>query len=152
MGEIVVQIASGEPPPASSEEIEQWARTALEGHEGGVTIRLVSEAEIHDLNRRYLGRDRPTNVLSFPTFLPPDLPEEPWLGDVVIGLPVVEREAQELGKPFHEHLAHMVIHGILHLRGYDHEDPSKPEEAEVMRQKERELMERLGFSDPYSEV
>lgn len=150
MGKVSVQLAAGEPPPVPPEEIERWVQVALEGEEAEVTVRLVDEEEISELNRRYCKKDAPTNVLSFSAELPPW--EEPYLGDVVICLPVVKREAEALGKSFAEHLAHMVVHGLLHLRGYDHVPPTPPEEAEAMRKKEGELMERLGFANPYFSV
>ncbi len=152
MGDIAIQLASEEPPPVSLQEIERWVRTALEGSQGAVTVRLVDEEESRALNRRYRDQDRPTNVLSFPAELPPELAkEEPLLGDVIICLPLVRREAEALQKSFAEHLAHLVVHGILHLRGYDHEPPAPPEMAEAMRRKEGELLLRLGFTDPYTE-
>jgi probable rRNA maturation factor len=105
-----------------------------------VTVRLVDEAESRELNHTYRGKDKPTNVLSFPFEAPPGL-ELPLLGDLVICRQVVEAEAVEQGKPLMAHWAHMVVHGSLHLLGYDH---IEDEEAEEMEQLERDIMqERL---------
>lgn len=113
--------------------------------EAEVTIRLVDEAESHDLNLTYRGKDKSTNVLSFPFEAPPGI-ELPLLGDLIICRQVVEREALEQDKPLEAHWAHMVIHGSLHLLGYDHIDDGEAEEMEGL---ETEIMLALGFSDPY---
>ncbi|EAA5905018.1 rRNA maturation RNase YbeY [Salmonella enterica] len=113
--------------------------------EAEVTIRLVDEAESHDLNLTYRGKDKPTNVLSFPFEAPPGI-EMPLLGDLIICRQVVEQEAQEQGKPLEAHWAHMVVHGSLHLLGYDHIDD---DEAEEMESLETEIMLAMGYEDPY---
>lgn len=113
--------------------------------ESEVTIRLVDEAESHNLNLTYRGKDKSTNVLSFPFEAPPGI-ELPLLGDLIICRQVVEREAQEQGKPTDAHWAHMVIHGSLHLLGYDHIEDNEAEEMESI---ETEIMLALGFADPY---
>ena len=110
-----------------------------------MTVRIVDEAESHELNLNYRGKDRPTNVLSFP-FECPDEVELPLLGDLVICRQVVEREAQEQDKPVMAHWAHMVVHGSLHLLGYDH---IEDDEAEEMESLEAQIMTGLGFADPY---
>ena len=104
----------------TAEQIEQWATAAVQpqSDEVEMTVRIVDEAESHALNLNYRGKDRPTNVLSFP-FECPDEVELPLLGDLVICRQVVEREAQEQDKPVMAHWAHMVVHGSLHLLGYD---------------------------------
>ncbi|EOI3456667.1 rRNA maturation RNase YbeY [Cronobacter turicensis] len=113
--------------------------------ESEVTVRLVDEAESHDLNLTYRGMDKPTNVLSFPFEAPPGI-EMPLLGDLSICRQVVEREAREQEKPLAAHWAHMVVHGSLHLLGYDH---IEDDEAEEMEGIETEIMLALGFDDPY---
>lgn len=113
--------------------------------ESEVTIRLVDEAESHELNLTYRGKDKPTNVLSFPFEAPPGM-ELPLLGDLVICRQVVEQEAAEQGKSPEAHWAHMVVHGTLHLLGYDH---IEDEEAEEMESLETEIMLALGYPDPY---
>ncbi|MGP1627376.1 MAG: rRNA maturation RNase YbeY [Aggregatibacter segnis] len=150
MGKMIIdlQIAceqeSGLP---TAEQIEQWATAAVQpqSDEVEMTVRIVDEAESHALNLNYRGKDRPTNVLSFP-FECPDEVELPLLGDLVICRQVVEREAQEQDKPVMAHWAHMVVHGSLHLLGYDH---IEDDEAEEMESLETQIMTGLGFADPY---
>ena len=150
MGKMIIdlQIAceqeSGLP---TAEQIEQWATAAVQpqSNEVEMTVRIVDEAESHVLNLNYRGKDRPTNVLSFP-FECPDEVELPLLGDLVICRQVVEREAQEQDKPVMAHWAHMVVHGSLHLLGYDH---IEDDEAEEMESLETQIMTELGFADPY---
>ena len=131
----------------TEEQIVQWATAAVqpEGDEVEMTVRIVDEAESHELNLTYRGKDRPTNVLSFP-FECPDEVELPLLGDLVICRQVVEREAAEQDKPLMAHWAHMVVHGSLHLLGYDH---IEDDEAEEMESLEAQIMQGLGFDDPY---
>ena len=131
----------------TAEQIEQWATAAVQpqSDEVEMTVRIVDEAESHELNLNYRGKDRPTNVLSFP-FECPDEVELPLLGDLVICRQVVEREAQEQDKPVVAHWAHMVVHGCLHLLGYDH---IEDDEAEEMESLETQIMTGLGFVDPY---
>ena len=113
--------------------------------ESEVTVRLVDEAESHELNLTYRGKDKPTNVLSFPFEAPPGI-ELPLLGDLIICRQVVEQEAAEQGKSVEAHWAHMVVHGSLHLLGYDH---IEDDEAEEMESLETEIMLALGYEDPY---
>lgn len=131
----------------TAEQIEQWATAAVQpqSDEVEMTVRIVDEAESHELNLNYRGKDRPTNVLSFP-FECPDEVELPLLGDLVICRQVVEREAQEQEKPLMAHWAHMVVHGSLHLLGYDH---IEDDEAEEMESLETQIMTGLDFADPY---
>lgn len=131
----------------TEEQIVQWATGAVqpEGNEVEMTVRIVDEAESHELNLTYRGKDRPTNVLSFP-FECPDEVELPLLGDLVICRQVVELEASEQEKPLMAHWAHMVVHGSLHLLGYDH---IEDDEAEEMESLETQIMQGLGFADPY---
>ena len=131
----------------TEEQIVQWATAAVqpEGDEVEMTVRIVDEAESHDLNLTYRGKDRPTNVLSFP-FECPDEVELPLLGDLVICRQVVEREAAEQDKPLMAHWAHMIVHGSLHLLGYDHIEDNEAEEMESL---ETQIMQGLGFDDPY---
>jgi probable rRNA maturation factor len=109
-------------------------------------VRIVGPAESRGLNQRYRGKDRPTNVLSFPSS-----PEERTLtralGDLVICAAVVTREAREQCKPLAAHWAHMVVHGTLHLLGFDHE---RERDARRMEGRERALLARLGLGDPYA--
>ncbi len=127
---------------------ERWVRAALLKPRDGLeqTVRIVDEAESRQLNRDYRGRDKPTNVLSFPAELPEDLLGYPCLGDLVICAPVVAAEAREQGKPVQAHWAHMVVHGMLHLQGHDHQTA---EEAEAMESLEIEILHALGHTNPY---
>ena len=134
----------------TEEQLTLWASTALKGRtdfeEPELTIRLTDEEESQALNREYRGKDKPTNVLSFPFEMPPGIPLE-LLGDLIICVGVVEQEAQEQAKTTEAHWAHMVIHGCLHLLGYDH---IKDDEAEEMEALERDLLASLGYPDPYA--
>ncbi|WP_282111099.1 rRNA maturation RNase YbeY [Shewanella algicola] len=131
-------------------EFETWVRTAIGQTmpEVELTIRVVEIAESQQLNSTYRGKDKPTNVLSFPFEAPREV-ELPLLGDLVICAKVVEQEATEQNKPLNAHWAHMVIHGCLHLLGYDH---IIDEEADEMESLETQLVEGLGFTDPYKEA
>ena len=129
------------------EQIEQWATAAVQPESDDVemTVRIVDEAESQALNRTYRAKDRPTNVLSFPFECPTEV-SLPLLGDLVICRQVVEYEAAEQEKPLMAHWAHMVVHGSLHLLGYDHIDDTEAEEMESL---ETKIMQGLGFVDPY---
>ncbi|TDJ68173.1 MAG: rRNA maturation RNase YbeY [Proteobacteria bacterium] len=128
--------------------IAHWAQAALQGHERYVEVgvRIVDESEIIELNQRFRKKAEPTNVLSFPFEDPPGTQTD-VLGDVVVCAPIVSSQAQTEGKPLSAHWAHMVVHGIMHLRGYDHETP---EEANAMEHMETRILEGLGFPDPYA--
>ena len=141
-----LQIITESTPLPSHEELEIWFTAALPNKKQNseITIRIVDLEESQQLNSTYRGKDKPTNVLSFPA----DLPEElniPLLGDLVICAEVVKREAEEQQKELNAHWAHMVIHGTLHLLGYDHEDD---DEAEEMESLEISLLAAIGFADP----
>lgn len=128
------------------QQLRLWARTGFLGEEESeVTLRIVSPGESTQLNHRYRGKDKPTNVLSFPFEAPPGL-SLPLLGDLVICAGVVETEAREQHKPLAAHWAHMVIHGMLHLQGYDH---IHTQEATTMEALEVKLLAGLGLPDPY---
>lgn len=126
-------------------QFHRWATAALQGRHAELGIRVVDEDEGRRLNLRYRGRDKPTNVLSFPADLPPGV-DLPLLGDLVICAPVVIREAGEQNKDVTAHWAHLTVHGVLHLLGYDHETSV---EAGLMEEQERRVLAGLGFSDPY---
>ncbi|MBB3046946.1 putative rRNA maturation factor [Litorivivens lipolytica] len=142
-----LQNASSVSAPPSLADFERWVGAALHGRrdEAEVSIRLVDEDEGAQLNAQYRQKDYATNVLSFPADLPPEL-GLPLLGDLVICAGVVQREAIEQGKPEIAHWAHMVIHGTLHLIGYDHIDDA---DAEVMEGLEIGILETLEFPNPY---
>lgn len=128
-------------------ELQRWVATAVgeRRRDAEVSIRIVGEAEGAELNRAWRGRSGATNVLSFPAEFPPEL-SLPLLGDLVICAPVIEREAAEQGKALTAHWAHIVVHGTLHLLGYDHVEERDALEMEAL---ERELLGALDVSDPY---
>ncbi len=132
-------------PPES--DFRAWAAAALAGRrpDAELCVRLVDEAEGRSLNHAYRGRDKATNVLSFPAELPEGV-DSPLLGDLAICVPVVLDEAARQGKQVRAHFAHLTVHGVLHLLGHDHQNDS---EAEAMEAAETAVMARLGFPDPY---
>ena len=121
--------------------LRRWARAAL-AREAEVTVRYVAEAEGRKLNREFRGKDYATNVLTF------IYAAKPLAGDVVICAPVVVREAREQGKDVRAHHAHLLVHGLLHLQGMDHE---AAREAQKMEARERAILRGLGFPDPYAQ-
>ena len=140
-----VQYASRAESLPARESLRAWVRTAMhaDGPLGGdITLRFVDADEGCALNRDYRGKDTPTNVLSFVYDDGPRIQ-----GDLVLCAPVIAREAEEQGKPLTAHYAHLVVHGVLHLRGYDHERGEV--DARQMEDKERTILASLGFDDPY---
>jgi len=129
------------PGPAT---LRGWARLAAGARSGELGIRVVGAAESRALNERWRGKVSPTNVLSFPAAAGAGGP--PQIGDIVVCAPVVAREARAQGKALRAHWAHMIIHGTLHLLGYDH---GRRADARRMEGRERALLGRLGFADPY---
>ena len=112
-----------------------------------VSILLCDDAAIRNLNRDWRGFDKPTNVLSFPASTPAALQERPLLGDIAIAFETVQREAKEEGKSLSDHLSHLVVHGFLHLVGFDHEVEA---DAVVMESLETQVLGALGIPDPYA--
>ncbi|MEN8166118.1 MAG: rRNA maturation RNase YbeY [Pseudomonadota bacterium] len=147
--EVEVQIATESEELPTEEDLLLWVRAALLDREAPaeLVIRIVDEPESRQLNHDYRGKESPTNVLSFPFQAPPEVPSE-LLGDLVICAPLVAKESREQGKQVWAHWAHMVVHGVLHLQGYDHQTDA---EAERMEGLERTILQRLHFSDPYNE-
>ena len=141
----VQRIAATGPTEA---DIHRWVSTALQAEkrkDAEMTVRIVDEAESAELNEQYRHKSGPTNVLSFPFECPPEV-ELDLLGDLVICAPVVEQEAQQQFKDEQAHWAHMVVHGTLHLLGYDH---LQQDEAEKMESREISIMNELGYANPY---
>jgi probable rRNA maturation factor len=134
-------------------DFTRWAAAALgrRGTNRELAVRVVGPAESRRLNARYRGKDKPTNVLSFPAAAPPAAAAQPLvpLGDLVICAQVVRTEAQAQGKPLQAHWAHLVVHGALHLLGYDHE--SEPD-ASRMERREIRVLRTLGFANPYRSI
>ena len=125
------------PTPA---QLKRWARAALE-RDAQVTVRIVGEREARALNRSFRGKDRPTNVLTFV------MSGEPRLaGDLALCAPLIAREARSQKKSAAAHYAHLVVHGVLHLQGYDHDNER---DARVMERLETRIVTRLGYPDPY---
>ena len=124
----------------SRAQLRRWTRAALE-RDACVTLRIVGKAEAQALNRNFRGKNRATNVLSFVMREPP-----PLEGDLALCAPVIAREAQAQGKSLAAHYAHLVVHGVLHLQGYDHDTGRA---ARAMEQREARILNRLGYPDPY---
>jgi probable rRNA maturation factor len=137
---LAVQYACHDDALPLRSQIRRWVKAALET-DVQATIRFVDAKEGRTLNRDFRGKDYATNVLSF-VYEPRTV-----IGDLVICTTVVQREAKEQGKPFKAHLAHMVVHGMLHLQGYDHETGAR--DAARMEAREREVLARFGIPDPY---
>ena len=130
------------------ELVERWVRVSLLGP-AELAIRFVDAEEGQTLNREYRGKDYATNVLTFAYNEGAEIADdEPTQADIVLCTDVLQREAEEQKKTVEEHAAHLVVHGVLHAQGYDHEHD---EEAEEMEQFERDIMEVLGYPDPYAE-
>lgn len=148
MYNIIIQQAAEKTPAPKPSHLRKWAETALarKTEVGEVTIRIVTVDEMTALNKKFRYKEGPTNVLSFP-FEMPEVPiDPPILGDIVICADVVNKEAGEQGKATEAHWAHMVVHGIFHLLGYDHQTD---QEANVMESLEIEILQNLGFANPY---
>lgn len=148
--ELELQIASKAKTLPHPAQFREWVSVTLwqRVDTAEMTIRIVDEEEISDLNLRYRNKPGPTNVLSFPYDPQPGIASR-ILGDIVICASVVEREAEEFNKPLLSHWAHMVVHGTLHLLGYDHEFDADAEEMENL---ETEILLKLGFPPPYGET
>lgn len=150
-----VQIASASASVPPGQDIESWIGAVLQqldfNDKVEVSVRVVDDDESRALNRDFRDKDKPTNVLSFPAdggdYLPEDIARP--LGDIVICAPVVEREAGEQGKDVNHHWTHLVVHGTLHLLGFDHETDTQAAEMEAI---EREILAARGIPDPYAEA
>ena len=140
---LTVQYACADAQLPPRPRLRRWVERALEAKTASaqITLRFVDAAESRRINRQFRGRDKPTNVLSFPYAGPPAL-----AGDLLLCVPVVGAEAVRQGKDAVAHYAHLVVHGMLHLQGYDHENSA---DAERMEAKEREILARLSYPDPY---
>lgn len=139
--DLSVQYAGDRALAPARDAVRRWARAALAGG-AQVTIRFVDEDEGRALNRDYRGKDYATNVLSFPYESEPRV-----FGDLVLCTTVAAREAVAQGKALEAHLAHLIVHGMLHLQAYDHDNDN---DAEAMETREREILAALGYDDPYA--
>jgi probable rRNA maturation factor len=136
-----IQYPGGKEHAPARHRVRRWVTAACPGP-AQVTVRFVNVDEGQQLNREYRHKDYATNVLSFPY-----QQTAPLMGDLIVCLPVVVREAAEQGKPLDAHFAHLIVHGMLHLQGFDHE--TGPADAAKMEAREREILEALGYPDPY---
>lgn len=137
--------------PFSEEELKLWVKTTLEPFQecAELTLRFVDIQEMSNLNSTYRHKQGPTNVLSFPSDIPKEIAEtldEPFLGDIVISPDVLQQESEIQGIPLKAHWAHIIIHGVLHLLGYDH---MEPQEEAIMQAIEIQLLNKLGYENPY---
>jgi len=147
------QIACDDKELPSKLQIEEWLTSSLPNDKDvEIVVRIVSEVESEQLNSSYRQKDSPTNVLSFPFELPSELPADAldnnYLGDLVICAAVVKEEAKQQSKALLSHWAHMIIHGCLHLQGYDHIEPTQADEMEAL---EIEKLATLNINNPYQE-
>ena len=138
-----IQYPGGKENAPTRHQVRRWVAAACFAA-AEVTVRFVDADEGQRLNREFRGKDYATNVLSFP--YQAAHADQPLLGDLVVCLPVVAGEAALQGKPLVAHFAHLIVHGMLHLQGYDHETG---DDARAMEHKERGILARLGFPDPY---
>jgi probable rRNA maturation factor len=148
--QIDIQNACADPVPVSNQQISEWVCTALKSHteKSELTVRLVDLDEMIHLNHTYRKQNKPTNVLSFPSHLPDNiLLEHPFLGDIIICPAVLQTESLTLHTELLAHWAHIIIHGVLHLLGYDHIDIN---DALIMQKHEIKALEILGFNNPYA--
>jgi probable rRNA maturation factor len=131
----------------SVNQLQGWVEASLQQSYGQLeqTIRIVGEVESQELNHRYRARNTPTNVLAFPTDA--DFPDYDCLGDLVICAPLVANEAAAQGKSDEAHWAHLVVHGMLHLQGFDHRDA---DQTRQMEQLEIKILDTLGYTNPYN--
>lgn len=151
--EIDFQIESDVSGLPTIEQLSKWVTNTLADQtiDLAMSVRIVDMHESQQLNNDYRGKDKPTNVLSFPFEAPEGVPPEAFgnlIGDLVICAPVVEQEAIAQGKSAHHHWAHMVTHGALHLLGYDH---ITDDDAHIMETLERTLLAKLNIPDPYKD-
>ena len=139
-------LESGEEDIPDEAKLQQWAEQACLTDDPLVTsVRIVSNDEMRELNNTWRGRNKPTNVLSFPMQSPDDI-DLKILGDLVLCAPVINAEARQQHKTLQSHWAHMLVHGMLHLQGYDHVDDQQADEMEAL---EIRILEQLGFENPY---
>jgi len=143
--DVVLRYRTRRPWAPGPVSLRRWARLAAGGHNGELGIRVVGASESRALNERWRGKAGPTNVLSFPAA---PAVRDKVIGDIVVCAPVVAREAREQGKALSAHWAHMIIHGTLHLLGFDHVHKA---DARRMEGRERALLARIGIADPYGD-
>jgi probable rRNA maturation factor len=150
MNQVEVQVVFTSPGQPDKRQIQLWGDAALQGYnwDAEIVVRIVDVHESAQLNKQYRHKPGPTNILSFPTDIPEGIGLN-LLGDLVVCAPVLEREAIEQQKLLTHHWAHIIVHGVLHLLGYDHIEEDK---AEIMENKEINILQALNISNPYLEV
>lgn len=150
MNSVEIQTVFESPGQPDEQHIQLWIDTALAdiNHDTEIVVRIVDETESAELNETYRHKKGATNILSFPVEIPEGI-DLNLLGDLVICAPVLEKEAQQQGKILAHHWAHIIIHGVLHLLGYDHLDD---DQAEEMESKEIALLQKLNIQNPYQQV
>lgn len=150
MNQIEIQAVFSSPSQPNEEQIQRWVDAALQGYtqDTEIVVRIIDEQESAHLNGQYRHKQGPTNILSFPVEIPEGI-ELNLLGDLVVCAPVVEREAREQQKLLTHHWAHIIVHGVLHLLGYNH---IEDDEAEVMENREIDILKTLNISNPYLQV
>jgi len=150
MNQIEVQVLSNSVGVPDKAQIQCWVDLALEDHDQDteIVVRIVDVHESAQLNKQYRHKPGPTNILSFPADIPEGIGLN-LLGDLVVCAPVLEREALEQHKPLAHHWAHIIIHGVLHLLGYDH---LTEEDADLMENKEINILQKLNITNPYLEI
>lgn len=139
--QLSIQYPGGKTGAPTRSQVRRWVRAACD-ETAEITVRFVAEDEGRELNLAYRGKDYATNVLSFPY-----QETDPLQGDLVVCLPVVAKEAETQHKDLEAHHAHLIVHGMLHLQGHDHE--ASVADAEIMENQEREILAKLGYPDPY---
>ncbi|MDO9048671.1 MAG: rRNA maturation RNase YbeY [Methylobacter sp.] len=150
MNQIEIQAVFESAGQPDQQQIQLWVDTALDDYDQDteIVVRIVDEQESAELNEQYRHKSGPTNILSFPVDVPEGI-ELDLLGDLVICAPVLEKEALEQDKLLAHHWAHIIVHGVLHLLGYDHIDETQ---AELMENKEIAILNKLHINNPYTEV
>lgn len=149
---IALQKVTDYPIPVQDDDLINWSNITLQKHikKAELTLRLVSKHEIHELNLRYRQQDKPTNVLAFPSQIPDFIPlEYSILGDVILCPEIIYEESLQQHKSLQAHWAHITIHGILHLLGFDH---INPDDEIIMQTQEITILNQLGFPNPYLEL
>lgn len=146
-----LQFACQTPPPCSKETLEAWIKAPLIAHQkqAELTVRFVEKDEITQLNETYRKKTGPTNVLAFPSCLPAEIKlDYPLLGDVIVCPEVLAKESKEQNIPLEAHWAHIVMHGVLHLLGYDHIEEAETRQMQAI---EIKLLAQFGFANPYQQ-
>ena len=139
-------VDADDPDIPDDNSFQYWVESSCLANDAVASLQVVDRSEMQELNKTYRGKDEPTNVLSFPMQLPDEI-DYKMLGDLALCVDVIEDEAKTQGKAVEAHWAHMVVHGMLHLQGYDH---IQDKDADVMEAMEIDILQKLGFENPYA--